>query len=48
MTLDKDNRRKHPEQNRTQRIVMWSVFGVAGVLFVIAAVLFVISGARLF
>jgi hypothetical protein len=48
MTLSKDNGRQKPEQNRTQKIVMWSVFGVAAVLFVIAAILFATSGARLF
>lgn len=48
MTLSKDNRPERPEQNRTQKIVMFSVFGVAAVLFVIAAILFVSSGASLF
>ena len=48
MTLSKDNRPEKPEQNRTQKIVMWSVYGVAAVLLVIAAVLFVTSGAKLF
>ena len=48
MTLSKDNRSQKPEQNRTQKIVMWSVFGVAAVLFVIAVILFVTSGAKLF
>ena len=48
MTLSKDNRSQRPEQSRIQKIVMWSIFGVAAVLAVIAAVLFVTSGARLF
>jgi len=48
MTLSKDNRPKKPEQTRTQKIVMWSVYGVAAVLLVIAAILFVTSGAKLF
>lgn len=46
MTLSKDN--KKPEQNRTQKIVMWGVFGVAAVLLIIAIVLFVSSGIRFF
>ncbi len=48
MTLSKDNRSQKPEQNRTQKIVMWSVFGVAAILLVIAVILFVTSGAKLF
>lgn len=48
MTLSKDNRPERPKQNRTQKIVMWTVFGVSAVLFVIAAILFVTSGAKLF
>ncbi len=48
MTLNKDHRPQKPDQTRTQKIVMWSVFGLAAVLFVIAAILFVTSGVRLF
>ena len=48
MTLSKDNRPEKPEQNRTQKIVMWSVYGAAAVLLVVAAILFVTSGAKLF
>ena len=48
MTLSKDDRPQGPGQTRTQKIVMWSVFGVAAVLLVIAAILFVTSGAKLF
>jgi len=48
VTLSKDNRPEKPEQNRTQKIVMWSVYGAAAVLLVIAAVLLVTSGAKLF
>lgn len=48
MTLSKDNRPEKPEQNRTQKIVMWTVLCVSAVLFVIAAILFVTSGAKLF
>lgn len=48
MTLSTDNRPEKPEQNRTQKIVMWSVYGVAAVLLVIAAFLFITSGAKLF
>ena len=48
MTLSKDNRPEKPEQNRTQKIVMWSVYGAASVLLAIAAILFVASGAKLF
>jgi hypothetical protein len=48
MTLSKDNRPQKPEQNRTQKIVMWSIFGVAAVLLVVAIILFFTSGAKLF
>lgn len=46
MTLGKDESK--PPQNRTQKIVMYSVFGIAAVLAIIAIVLFISSGARLF
>lgn len=46
MTLHKDS--KKPEQNRTQKIVMWAVFGIAAVLLVIAIVLFVANGVHFF
>ena len=48
MTLSKDNSPRKPEQNRTQKIVMWSIFSVAVLLLVIAAILFFTSGAKLF
>jgi hypothetical protein len=48
MTLSRDNRPPRPEQTRTQKIVMWCIFGAAAVLLVVAAVLFFASGARLF
>ena len=48
MTLSKDNRPEKPPQNRTQKIVMWSIYGIAAVLLVIAIVLFFVSGAKLF
>lgn len=50
MTLSGDNKskRERQEQNRTQKIVMWSIFGVAAVLLIIAVVLFIVSGASLF
>ena len=46
MTLQKDQPK--PPQNRTQKIVMWSIYGVAGVLAIIAIILFIVSGARFF
>ena len=46
MTLQKDQPK--PPQNRTQKIVMWSVFGVAAVLLIIAIVIFVVQGVKLF
>jgi hypothetical protein len=46
MTLQKDQPK--PPQNRTQKIVMWSIFGVAGAMAVVAIVLFIVSGAPLF
>ena len=46
MTLQKDQPK--PPQNRTQKIVMWSIYGVAAVLAIIAIVLFIVSGARFF
>lgn len=48
MTLSSDNRPQKPEQSRTQKIVMWSIFGIAAVLLVVAAVLFFTSGTPLF
>jgi hypothetical protein len=48
MTLHKDKRPEKPEQNRTQKIVMWSIYGVAAVLLVVAIVIFISSGASLF
>jgi hypothetical protein len=46
MTLQKDQP-KAP-QNRTQKIVMWSVFGVAAVLLIVAIVIFIASGSSPF
>jgi hypothetical protein len=46
MTLQKDQPK--PPQNRTQKIVMWSIFGVAGALVVAAIIIAIVSGARLF
>jgi hypothetical protein len=46
MTLQKDQPK--PEQNRTQKIVMWSIFGVAGALLVAAIIIFIVSGAPFF
>lgn len=48
MTLSKDNKPQRPEQTRTQKIVMWSIFAVAGAMAVAAVILFIVSGARLF
>jgi hypothetical protein len=48
MTLSKDNRPPRPEQTRIQKIVMWSIFGIAAALAVAAVILFFASGARLF
>jgi hypothetical protein len=46
MTLQKDQPK--PPQNRTQKIVMWSIYGVAAVLAIVAIILFIVSGARFF
>jgi hypothetical protein len=46
MTLQKDQPK--PPQNRTQTIVMWSIFGIAAVLLIIAIVIFIASGTPLF
>jgi hypothetical protein len=46
MTLQKDQPK--PPQNRTQKIVMWSIFGIAAVLLIIAIVIFIASGTALF
>ena len=48
MTLSKDNRPKRPEQNRTQKIVMWCIFGVVAAMAVAAAIIFFVSGSSLF
>ncbi len=48
MSLSKDDKNRRPPQTRTQKIVMYSIFGVAGVLLVIAVVIFITSGAPLF
>jgi hypothetical protein len=46
MTLQKDQPK--PPQNRTQKIVMWSVFGIVAVLAIAAIVIFIVSGTSLF
>jgi hypothetical protein len=46
MTLQKDQPK--PPQNRTQKIVMWSIFGIAAVLLIVAIVIFIASGTPLF
>ncbi|HEY5231465.1 MAG TPA: hypothetical protein VIJ11_11330 [Galbitalea sp.] len=46
MTLQKDQPK--PEQNRTQKIVMWSIFGVAAALAIAAIIIFIVSGAHFF
>jgi hypothetical protein len=46
MTLQKDQPK--PPQNRTQKIVMWGVFGIVAVLAIIAIVIFIASGTSLF
>ncbi len=46
MTLQKDQQK--PPQNRTQKIVMWSIFGVAGALLIAAIIIAVVTHARLF
>jgi hypothetical protein len=48
MTLQSNNPQGKPPQTRTQKIVMWSVFGVAAVLAIIAIVIFIRSGAPFF
>ncbi len=48
MSLSKDNPKQRPPQNRTQKIVMWSIFGIAAAMLVVAIVLLFVSGARLF
>ena len=46
MTLQKDQPK--PPQNRTQKIVMYSVFGVAAAMLIAAIVIAIVSGAHLF
>lgn len=46
MTLQKDQPK--PEENRTQKIVKWSVIGVAAALLVAALIIAIASGARFF
>jgi len=57
MTLDKDDKKaryeraradRYKPQSRTQKIVMWSIFSVAGVLLVVAIVLAIVNRVRLF
>jgi hypothetical protein len=46
MTLQKDQPK--PPQNRTQKIVMWLIIGVAAALLIAAVIIAVVSGAPLF
>jgi hypothetical protein len=46
MTLRKDQPK--PPQNRTQKIVMWSVYSVAGALLIAAIIVAIVSGAKFF
>jgi hypothetical protein len=46
MTLQKDQPK--PPQNRTQKIVLYSVLGVAAVLAIISIIIFISTGQRLF
>jgi hypothetical protein len=46
MTLQKDQPK--PPQNRTQKIVMWSIYGVAAALAITAIIIFIASGAHFF
>jgi hypothetical protein len=48
MSLSNNGKDPRPPQTRTQKIVMYAIFGVAGVLLVIAVVVFIVSGAPLF
>ncbi|MET4782033.1 hypothetical protein [Glaciihabitans sp. UYNi722] len=48
MTLSKDDRPKKPEQTRTQKIVMWCIYGVVAAMAITAAIIFFASGASLF
>jgi hypothetical protein len=46
MTLQKDQPK--PPQNRTQKIVMWSIYSVAAALAIAAIIIYIASGARFF
>jgi hypothetical protein len=46
MTLQKDQPK--PPQNRTQKIVMWSVYSVAALLLIAAIIVAIVSGAKFF
>jgi hypothetical protein len=48
MTLQGNSPRGKQPQSRTQKIVMWGVFGIAAVLAIIAIVIFIRSGAPFF
>jgi hypothetical protein len=48
MSLSKNGKDPRPPQTRAQKIVMYSIFGVAAVLLVVAVVVFIVSGAPLF
>jgi hypothetical protein len=45
---EKEFRRERQTQNRTGKIAMWIVFGVAAVLAIIAIVIWIRSGVALF
>jgi len=45
VTLQKDQPK--PEENRTQKIVKYSVIGVAAALLVVAIIIAIVSGVRL-
>jgi hypothetical protein len=48
VTLRKDNGPQRPEQTRTQKIVMWCIFGIVAAMAIAAAIIFFVSGSSLF
>ncbi len=50
MTLSNDrfDKQKRQEQSRAQKVVMYSIFTVAGVLLTVAIVLIIVNGVKLF
>ena len=46
MTLQKDQPK--PPQNRMQKIVLYSILGLAAVLAIVSITIFIVSGQRLF